>query len=218
MIITVYINTQAFEIDCDTGTQDIAWLALCACNLYGQNTFPVTTYLPIMAKSQNGTTLHPKLVIIKNKEQIGDVITVEVRKKANEVGSEMTEEQKEWYNDAFLEGRFKMQVSIKLRPSAEIRKDNKFKLEFSYDINPKLVLFFPEFGGTISTEVVAKTRKNDFEGELKIPFGTLKPKRILFCNKTQDVYDKETTDFIKNEVQYSLVPEILNESEKENKC
>ena len=218
MIITVKIGTHSFEIDCDTGTQDVAWLALCACNLYGQNTFPVTTYLPILAKNQSGAILHPKLVIVKNLNLIGDVIYVDVRKKASEVCSELTDEQKEWYNDAFLEGRFKMNVAVRLRPCNEIRKDNKFKVEFEYDVLPKLALFFPEYaGGVISIEVTAKTRRNDiFEGEMKIPFGALKPKRILFCNKNQDLFDKETSDFGKNEVTYPCTPEILSENEKEN--
>ena len=218
MIITVKIGTQSFEIDCDTGTQDIAWLALCACNLHGQKTFPVTTYLPIMAKNQSGAILHPKLVIVKNMNLIGDVVYVDVRKKANEVCSELTDEQKEWYNDAFLEGRFKMHVSVRLKPNVEIRKDNRFKVEFDYDILPKLALFFPEFnGGTVSIEVIPKTRRNDiYDGEMKIPFGTLKPKRILFCNKSQDLFDKETTEFIKNEITFQCTPEILSDTEKEN--
>ena len=218
MIITVKIGTHAFEIDCDTGTQDVAWLALCACNLHGQNTFPVTTYLPIMAKNQSGTILHPKLVIIKNLNLIGDIIYVDVRKKANEVCSELTDEQKEWYNDAFLEGRFKMKVLLRFKPCVEIRKDNRFKIEFDYELLSKLSFIFPEYnGGTISEEVIAKTRRNDlFEAEMKIPFGTLKPKRILFCNKDQDTFDKETSDFIKNEINFSCTPELLSESEKEN--
>ena len=95
MIITLVIDNQSFEIDCDTGTQDIAWLSLCACNLYGQNTFPITTYLPILAKNQSGTILPPKLVIVKNMELIGEKIYVDVKRKANEVGSEMTDQQKE---------------------------------------------------------------------------------------------------------------------------
>ena len=85
MIITVVIDNQSFEIDCDTGTQDIAWLSLCACNLYGQNTFPITTYLPILAKNQSGTILPPKLVIVKNMELIGEKIYVDVKRKANEI-------------------------------------------------------------------------------------------------------------------------------------
>ena len=219
MIITVIIDNQSFEIDCDTGTQDVAWLSLCACNLYGQSTFPITTYLPILAKNQSGTVLPPKLVIVKNTELIGEKIYVNVRRKANEVGSEMTDEQKEWYNDAFLEGRFKMTVSVKLKPGVEIRKDNKFKVELSYEINPKLALFFPEYGDTISLDVNVnpKTRREyNLEGEIKIPFGSLKPKRILFCHKSADVFDKETEDFLKNELTFTTTPEMLSDDDKEN--
>ena len=219
MIITVVIDNQSFEIDCDTGTQDIAWLSLCACNLYGQNTFPITTYLPILAKNQSGTILPPKLVIVKNIDLIGEKIFVDVRRKANEVGSEMTDQQKDWYNDAFLEGRFKMTVAVKLKPSVDIRKDNKFKVEFHYEINPKLALFFPQYGDTITVDVNVnpKTRRDyNLEGDIKIPFGMLKQKRILFCHKTTDVFDKETTDFLKNEVTFTTSPEILSDDDKEN--
>ena len=219
MIITVVIDNQSFEIDCDTGTQDIAWLSLCACNLYGQNTFPITTYLPILAKNQSGTILPPKLVIVKNLDLIGDKIYVDVRRKANEVGSEMTPQQKEWYNDAFLEGRFKMTVALKFKPSPDIRKDNKFKIELYYEINPKLALFFPQYGNTITLDVNVnpKTRRDyNLEGDTKIPFGTLKPKRIFFCNKNTDTFDKETTDFLKNELSFTTSPEMLSDDDKEN--
>jgi len=218
MIITVIIQNQSFEIDCDTGTQDIAWLALCACSLYGQTTYPITTYLPIMAKNQSGTILPPKTVIVKNMELIGEKIYVEVRKKASEVNSELTEKQKEWYNDAFLEGRFKMTVSVKLKPSGDIRKDNKFKVVFSYEILPKIANFFPQYGNTIEIEMKSssKGRKDiNFEGEAKIPFGKLKQKKIIFCHKTAEVYDKETSDFTKNELTFTTSNEILSDDDKE---
>ena len=218
MIITVVIENQSFEIDCDTGTQDIAWLSLCACSLYGQTTFPITTYLPILAKNQSGSILPPKLVIVKNMDLIGEKIYVDIRKKANEIGHEMTEKQKEWYNDAFLEGRFKMTVSIKLKPSVDIRKDNKFKVQFSYEILPKIATFFPQYGNIIEVEMKPGSKgKKDYnlEAETKIPFGKLKPKQILFCQKTNDVYDKETSDFNKNELSFTINNEILSDEDKE---
>ena len=218
MIITVIIENQSFEIDCDTGTQDVAWLALCACNLYGQNTYPITTYLPIMARNQSGVILPPKTVIVKNMEMIGDKIYVEVRKKAKEVNSELTEKQKEWYYDAFLEGRFKMTVSVKLKPSGDIRKDNKFKVVFSYEILPKIAMFFPQYGNTVEVEMKPSAKgKKDFnlEGEIKIPFGKLKQKKVIFCQKTADIYDKETSDFTKNELSFTSTNEILSDDDKE---
>ena len=219
MIITVIIENQSFEIDCDTGTQDVAWLALCACSLYGQNTYPITTYLPIMAKNQSGTILPPKTVIVKNMEMIGEKIYVDVRKKDKEVNSELTKQQKEWYYDAFLEGRFKMTVNVKLKPSGEIRKDNKFKVVFNYQILPKIATFFPEYGKTIEVEMksMSKGKKDyNFEGEIKIPFGTLKQSKILFCQKNSDEYDKETSDFSKNELTFFTNNEMLSDEDKES--
>ena len=218
MIITVIIENQSFEIDCDTGTQDVAWLSLCACNLYGQSTYPITTYLPIMARNQAGSIIPPKTVIVKNMTLIGEKIYVEVRKKANEVNSELTQAQKEWYYDAFLEGRFKMTVSVKLKPSGDIRKDNKFKVVFSYEILPKIAMFFPQYGNTVEVEMksVSKGKKDyNLEGEVRIPFGKLKQNKIIFCQKTADVYDKETSDFTKNELSYTTTNEILSDDDKE---
>jgi hypothetical protein len=151
-------------------------------------------------------------------ETIGEKIYVEVRKKASEVGSELTEKQKEWYNDAFLEGRFKMSVSVKLKPSGDIRKDNKFKVQFSYEIYPKILTFFPEYGNTIDIEVkpTSKSKKDyNFEGEIKIPFGKLKQKKIIFGPKNGDIYDKETSDFTKNELTFTTSNEMLSDDDKE---
>ena len=218
MIITVVIQNHPFEIDCDTGTQDIAWLSLCACSLYGQTTYPITTYLPILAKNQAGTILPPKLIIVKNMEMIGEKIYVDVRKKASEVNSELTEKQKEWYYDAFLEGRFKMTVNVKLKPSGDIRKDNSFKVVFDYEILPKIASFFPQYGNTIEIEMksTSKGRKDiNFEGESKIPFGKLKQKKILFCQKGTNTFDKETSDFSKNELSFTTSNELLSDEDKE---
>ena len=218
MIITVIIENQSFEIDCDTGTQDVAWLSLCACSLYGQSTYPITTYLPILAKNQGGVILAPKLVIVKNMDLIGEKIYVDVRKKASEVNSELTPKQQEWYNDAFLEGRFKMTVNVKLKPSGDIRKDNKFKVVFNYEILPKIASFFPQYGTTIEVEMksTSKGRKDyNFEGETKIPFGKLKPAKVLFCQKNADTFDKETSDFSKNELSFTTSNEMLSDEDKE---
>ena len=155
---------------------------------------------------------------MKNMTLIGEKIYVEVRKKANEVNSELTQAQKEWYYDAFLEGRFKMTVSVKLKPSGDIRKDNKFKVVFSYEILPKIAMFFPQYGNTVEVEMksVSKGKKDyNLEGEVRIPFGKLKQNKIIFCQKTADVYDKETSDFTKNELSYTTTNEILSDDDKE---
>ena len=111
-----------------------------------------------------------------------------------------------------------MTVSVKLKPSGDIRKDNKFKVVFNYEILPKIAMFFPQYGNTVEVEMKSTSKgKKDYylEGEVKIPFGKLKQNKIIFCQKTADVYDKETSDFTKNELTYTTTNEILSDDDKE---
>ena len=217
MIIKVYINNRPFEIDCDTGTQDIAWLAISACYLYGKDAWPVTTYLPIMARNKNDEILPPKLVIYKNIDTIGDEIKVKIRKKFGDIGYEMTEEEKNWYNDAFLEGRFMTNVHVVLKPSTELRKEqNQYKVQFKFTIKENIKLFFPNYNNFVICNVDHKGKRSDlYEGNMKVPFGVLKTEKIIYGSVKENVYDKETQDLIKNDVSFSESPEILTEAEKE---
>ena len=217
MIIKVYINNRPFEIDCDTGTQDIAWLAISACYLYGKDAWPVTTYLPIMARNKKDEILPPKLVIYKNIDTIGDEIKVKIRKKFGDIGYEMTEEEKNWYNDAFLEGRFMTNVHVVLKPSTELRKEqNQYKVQFKFTIKENIKLFFPNYNNFVICNVDHKGKRSDlYEGNMKVPFGVLKTEKIIYGSVKENVYDKETQDLIKNDVSFSESPEILTEAEKE---
>jgi hypothetical protein len=216
MIIKVNIENHIFEIDCDTGTQDIAWLCLSACYLFGKDAFPITTYLPILAKNKKGEILHPKLIIIKSQKIIGAEINVKVKKKFGTIGSEMTQEEKDWFNDAFEEGRFMNTLVYTFKPGQEIRRDNKFRLEFAFKINEDVKLYFPNYTEQIFLDVVAKTKRNDvFEGRIKVPFGKLIPVKIHYCNKDSNEYDKNTEDFVKNDITFNKYPETLSLEEKE---
>ena len=81
MIIHIIIESHKFETNCGISTQEVAWLVLCACNLYGQGTYPIEIYCPMMAKKQAGTIIFPKIAIVKNMVMISEKIYVEVRKK-----------------------------------------------------------------------------------------------------------------------------------------
>ena len=137
IIIKVFIDNKPYEIDCDTGIQDVAWLALSACYLYGQETYPITTYLPIMAKNKQGQILHPKLVILQNRQLIGDEINIKVKRKFGTIGSELSPEEEDWYDNAFGQGRFMQTVSAYLKPVNEIKRDNRFKLEYDFEMEDK---------------------------------------------------------------------------------
>ena len=215
IILKVYIENKVFEIDCDTGIQDVAWVALSACYLYGKETYPATTYIPIMAKNISGEILHPKMVILQNKKVIGDEITVKVRKKYGALGSELSDEEKEWYNNAFLEGRFMVNVDVFLKPASEIRKDNKFKVEFKFRIEDNIRELFPNFPDILVFEMRETDKKSEYTSRMKIPRGKLTINRIIFTEKKSDEWDKETTDLIKNDVTIKKYPEELTHLQKE---
>lgn len=215
IIIKVFIDNKPYEIDCDTGIQDVAWLALSACYLYGQETYPTTTYLPIMAKNKQGQILHPKLVILQNRQLIGDEINIKVKRKYGTIGSELSPEEEDWYDNAFGEGRFMQTVSAYLKPVNEIKRDNRFKLEYDFEMEDNIAIFFPEFQGKLYFELEETERKGEYAGVKKIPFGKMKLEKIIFCEKGTNTWDKETTDFIKNDVVLKKSPDILSSKKKE---
>ncbi|MCQ2818605.1 MAG: hypothetical protein MJ252_15155 [archaeon] len=215
IIVKVHIEGQVFEINCDTGIQDVAWLAITAASLYGQETFPVSTYLPIIAKNAKGHILHPKSVIMKIKEQIGKDVYVKVRKKFGQIGSELSEKEKEWYENAFMEQRFMMTVEVTLHPMNELRKETEFELAFTYKMNEDLATFLPPQKEEVKYRI-KEGKKGEFVSTFKLPMGDLATKRLYFQNKTTGEFDKSTSDFQKNVVSLDITPKILTDKEKED--
>lgn len=110
----VHIERKTFEIDVDLGIQDVAWLATSACYSYGLASYPVSRYLPCIAKNKNGEILHPKLTICKYDKLIGDEIFVKIRPDPQDVNSDpLNNDETQWIENAFGKGRFKMSVIIK---------------------------------------------------------------------------------------------------------
>lgn len=114
MLKTVFIDNNPYEIDCDMGTQDVAWLAISACYYHGLNNYPVSRYVPCIAHNSKGEYLHPKSIISKYNKLIGDEIYVKVRENMIDPdSSEMTPEERKWSEQAFGIKRFLMEVKIK---------------------------------------------------------------------------------------------------------
>jgi len=114
MIIKVNIKEKSYEIDCDIGTQDICWLALAACYMYGEEYFPITKLLPCMATDKLGNILHPRLNLYKyHKSTIGDEINVRVKPSANDSYlKECTGDEVKWLKQAFYEDKFMMEIHV----------------------------------------------------------------------------------------------------------
>ena len=110
----VFIERKCFKIDIDLGTQDIAWLATSACYTFGLASYPVSRYLPCMAKNKNGEILHPKLTLCKYDKLVGDEIYVKIRPDPQDVNCDpLTKDENEWLDQAFGKERYKMAVTIK---------------------------------------------------------------------------------------------------------
>jgi hypothetical protein len=110
----VYINDKCYEIDIDIGTQDVAWIALTGCYIFGIENFPTGRYTPCMAKNTEGKILHPKLNLFKYSQFIGDDIYVKIRPSTVEIyDQKLTEEELAWCDQAFGSNKNFMQVSLK---------------------------------------------------------------------------------------------------------
>jgi hypothetical protein len=110
----VYIGRKCFEINVDIGIQDVAWLATSVCYTYGLASYPVSRFLPCIARNKNQEILHPKLTICKHDKLIGDEIYVKIRPDAQDINSEpLNKDEIDWMENAFGKSRFKMLVTIK---------------------------------------------------------------------------------------------------------
>lgn len=110
----VHIERKVFEIDCDLGTQDVAWLCISAAYSYGLSSYPVARYLPCKATNKAGDILHPKLTILKYDKIIGEEIFVKIRPHSQDVNYDsLNQEEITWLNQAFGSERFLMNVSLK---------------------------------------------------------------------------------------------------------
>ena len=110
----VYIERKVFEIDCDLGTQDIAWLATSAAYTYGLSSYPVSRYIPCMAKNKAGEILHPKMPLIRYDKLIGEEIYVKIKPDTQDVNYDpLTPDELTWYNQGFGIERFMMNIKLK---------------------------------------------------------------------------------------------------------
>lgn len=60
MKIKVHIKDQVYEINCGSGLQDLAWLALSATCLYGKEAYPKGHYMPTYMAFVDDRVIHPR--------------------------------------------------------------------------------------------------------------------------------------------------------------
>jgi hypothetical protein len=67
----------------------------------------------------------------------------------------------------------------------------------------------------IQLNEIGSGRNELYEANLKLPLGSIREKKILFCERDKTTYEKEVIDFNKNEVTILTFPEPLLAREKE---
>jgi hypothetical protein len=218
MIKKVYIDTTCYTIDCDLGSQDIAWLAISACHLHGMDTFPISRYIPCMAKNSSGVILHPKLVLFKSSHLIGDEIYVKIRPALTDFDKgDLIEEEKVWYRQAFTNERFLMNVKVRLSIANEFKgKEYLFAVTLKYKIHPHIYTWFPQYENKETIVVLVKEFLKDvtYVGEIIIPFGTLEYTKFQFGTSEESF--KDCLDFKKNQIIIEKLPDPMLVSERED--
>jgi hypothetical protein len=110
----VFVEKKVIEIDCDLGTQDIAWLAMSAAYSYGLSNYPVSRYIPCSATNKTGEILHPKLCLLKYEKLIGEEIYIKIRPDSQDVNSDsLNRDELLWLDQAFGNERFYMNITLK---------------------------------------------------------------------------------------------------------
>jgi hypothetical protein len=213
MLKKVHIANKVYEIDCNIGTQDVCWLAMSACYNYGMESYPVSRYLPCMAKNKEGVVLHPKMVIYKYNNIIGSEIFVNIKSKANELNSgNLPPEEDLWYRQAFTEERYMMNVKCKLNVQPDLKKE-KFKILFKYEMIPEIPPNVKNPGNQIILIIQENENKTDNNlMNMKLPLGSLIMQKLIYFDKEGG--EKEA-DMKKNSVSLEIFPSPLLPEEKE---
>lgn len=209
MLKRVYIETKVYEIDCNIGTQDICWLATSACYNFGMDSYPVSRYLPCMAKNKEGVVLHPKMVICRYNNIIGNEIFVKIKPKSNE--GILTEEET-WCKQAFTEERYMMNVKCKLNTQNDLKRE-KFKIIFKFDIISELPPSIKNPGNQIVLVIPESESKTESSLlNMKLPQGALTLQKLIYFDKEGG--EKEA-DLKKNSLTIEIFPNPLLPEEKE---
>lgn len=230
MIIKVKVKEKVYDIDCDVGTQDIAWLALSATYLYGDEYFPITKFLPSLAKNSNGEVLHPKMNLYKYRETIGNEITVFIKPSSSDnYVSEVTPDEAKWCKQAFYEHKFLMEMTLNFYPATseyKYAKDINIFMTIGIDVLPSYECFFPEFSNQKTIDFQMEQLNQDlYEKKVMVPAGCATILGVWAKNlkdgERKDILDPDKNKRVVKTFPTPLLPrekeDLIREKEKEVK-
>lgn len=185
MKIKTRVQDKVYEIFCGSGIQDLAWLALTACHLYGKEAYPRGNYLPTLLTTADERVPHPRRRISAALEDSEEVVIT-----LRDLNGLQDEREQLWYQQAYGNLRNIMQSTFRYVPHMEFsrttRPHSEIAVRFSYKIFDELR---PEFGDHHQTsyqlemEPESSTRKV-FSVSISLPFGEISKIRVYEVTQT----------------------------------
>lgn len=216
-VVRVHLEDKVYPINVEFGTQDVSWLAITACYLHGRNNYPAARYIPILAKNKNKEILHPRMVILKYSNKIGEDIYITIQKSSQEARANLTKDEKDWYNQAFGKDKYMMTVNFKFYPSLQELKYNipQYFIKFKFSVFPQITQFSEYKVNDIHDVCLALSTKSNeyFEKEIQLPYGEVTVQKIYYKEKEDNI--KEVSDMNKNKIVIEKFPDPLLNSDKE---
>ncbi|CAG9333074.1 unnamed protein product [Blepharisma stoltei] len=180
MKIKVHIKEQVYEVNCGSGIQDLAWLALSAAFLYGKEAYPKGQYIPTYLCNVDGAAHHPRWRINIALHD-GDEVFVTLRDLTQPPNPKYIE----WYDQAFGSQRNIMSCKFLFRPTKtdftiSNRQHSIVLVKFTYTIFKELEKeFSEEVQGNREVELYpVDLARKEFRGELNLPFGEVKIMKV----------------------------------------
>lgn len=220
MKVIVEVKGKKYHINCGSGNQDFAWLALAACQRYSKEAFPRGSFLPSLLMTSTREIPHPRVTINSILEEGEEV---EVHLKDPKIPAD--DDEVTWYSRAFGSHRNMMQVRFTFKPvgvESSSLKEIRLFLVFNFKIFPELVDEFSAAEFPFSQEIEltpASDAYKEFVGEKMLPYGEITKSMLSSApaRPGQD-FDRNTlrdiSDATLQYVSFKLLPEPLSQEKR----
>ena len=192
MKIKTRVKDKVYEICCGSGIQDLAWLALTACHMYGKEAYPRGNYLPTLLTTADERIPHPRRRVSAALED-GEEVIIALR----DLNGPQDEREQTWYQQAFGTLRNIMQSTFRYVPhidfSKSTRPHSEIAVRFNYKIFEELRPEFPDHSqSSYQLEMEPENaQRKVFSISIPLPFGEISKIKVYEITHTnKDVSDR----------------------------
>ena len=180
MRVKVTINDRTYDINCGSGNQDLAWLAMSAAYLYGKEVYPRGCYQPTLLIKSESRPPHPRSRISFALKD-GEEVTVILKDPAQP----QPKKHVKWYKNAYGENRNKMKVEFRYSPkNINFNTGNRLNatlyFKYSYTMFKELEDEFDSslFPASKELELKPDEKRENFTRKIYLPYGEMKKLKI----------------------------------------